>query len=119
MNRVARVGGVQPICAGLTEHRLRIAPSTNSEHVHQTPTARESEFGLAKANWFGPVEATKFVRNVACSRVVSDGKPSAREERLNRAGMGRRRFERQGAEGAAVLGYSRARHTSGGVDLCV
>lgn len=33
--------GVEPICAVLTEHGLRIAPSTYYEHVHKTPTARE------------------------------------------------------------------------------
>jgi putative transposase len=33
--------GVEPICAVLTEHGLRIAPSTYYEHVHKTPTARQ------------------------------------------------------------------------------
>jgi len=33
--------GVEPICAVLTEHGLKIAPSTYYEHVKRTPTARE------------------------------------------------------------------------------
>jgi putative transposase len=33
--------GVEPICAVLTEHGLRVAPSTYYEHVHRTPTRRQ------------------------------------------------------------------------------
>lgn len=33
--------GVEPICPVLTEHGLRVAPSTYDEHVGKTPTARE------------------------------------------------------------------------------
>jgi putative transposase len=33
--------GVEPICAVLTEHGLKIAPSTYYEHVNRTPTVRE------------------------------------------------------------------------------
>ena len=33
--------GVEPICAVLTEHGLKIAPSTYYEHVNKMPTVRE------------------------------------------------------------------------------
>jgi putative transposase len=33
--------GVEPICAVLTEHGLKIAPSTYYEHVNATPTSRQ------------------------------------------------------------------------------
>jgi hypothetical protein len=34
-------GGVEPICAVLTEHGIKVAPSTYYDHVGRTPTARE------------------------------------------------------------------------------
>ena len=40
-NPVACVGGVEPICAVLTEHGLPVAPSTYYDHVGRTLTARE------------------------------------------------------------------------------
>jgi putative transposase len=33
--------GVEPICAVLTEHGIKVAPSTYYDHVGRTPTARE------------------------------------------------------------------------------
>jgi putative transposase len=33
--------GVEPICAVLSEHGLKIAPSTYYEHLHRSPSARE------------------------------------------------------------------------------
>jgi putative transposase len=33
--------GVEPICTVLTEHGLKVAPSTYYEHLHRSPSARE------------------------------------------------------------------------------
>lgn len=38
--------GVEPICAVLSEHGLRIAPSTYYEHVNRAPSARERSDAL-------------------------------------------------------------------------
>jgi len=40
--------GVEPICAVLTEHGLKIAPSTYYEHLNRTVTAREQRDALLK-----------------------------------------------------------------------
>jgi putative transposase len=40
--------GVEPICRVLTEHGIKISPSTYYEHLHRTPTAREQRDELVK-----------------------------------------------------------------------
>lgn len=40
--------GVEPICRVLSEHGIKIAPSTYYEHLHRAPTAREVRDELVK-----------------------------------------------------------------------
>ena len=73
--------GVQPICAVLTEHGVKIAPSTYYEHLHKTATDRQQRDELLKIEItrvhgenFGVYGARKVW--LALNRELAQGRPS-------------------------------------------